>query len=341
MLQGRLTLVRYNNEPQFFVADAAVFLGLVADIMERLGPYLESDGVDAETLSRLRDAVALDRAQDRRAPSAELAGRGRPMRQLYLAATGQNRGKTTVSSGCSTAACRRGLPHRLHEARRPADRHRRRRAGRRGRRPDARGLRPPRAVLGDEPGPHPARLHQGVHRRATSSRTSARGSAPRTPRSPGPRRPADRGHGPRRASGAVIGLSNARVAAMLGAPAIIVSARAASAGRSTRSCSTRRCSRATASRSRARSSTRCDARRAAGHRARPCERGLAPHGIPLLGALPYRPILSNPTLGMILEGVARRDDLRRARTSTGSSTTSRSARWSRGTCSSGSGRDAW
>jgi BioD-like phosphotransacetylase family protein len=32
-------------------------------------------------------------------------------------------------------------------------------------------------------------------------------------------------------------------------------------------------------------------------------RGLALHGIPLLGVLPYRPILSNPTLGMILEGV--------------------------------------
>ena len=59
VLQGRLTLVRYNNEPQFFVADASVFLGLVVDVMERLGPYLEPDAVDADTLSRLRDAVAL------------------------------------------------------------------------------------------------------------------------------------------------------------------------------------------------------------------------------------------------------------------------------------------
>jgi len=33
------------------------------------------------------------------------------------------------------------------------------------------------------------------------------------------------------------------------------------------------------------------------------ERGLAPYGIPLLGVLPVRPILSNPTLEMILEGV--------------------------------------
>jgi uncharacterized protein len=33
------------------------------------------------------------------------------------------------------------------------------------------------------------------------------------------------------------------------------------------------------------------------------ERGLEPYGIPLLGVLPYRPILSNPTLAMVLEGV--------------------------------------
>jgi hypothetical protein len=36
-----------------------VFLALVADIMERLGPYLEPDGVDAETVNRLRDALQL------------------------------------------------------------------------------------------------------------------------------------------------------------------------------------------------------------------------------------------------------------------------------------------
>src|SRR5436190_19300167 len=59
VLQGRLTLVRYNNEPQFFVADASVFLALVADIMERLGPYLESDAVDGDTVNRLRDALQL------------------------------------------------------------------------------------------------------------------------------------------------------------------------------------------------------------------------------------------------------------------------------------------
>ncbi len=36
---------------------------------------------------------------------------------------------------------------------------------------------------------------------------------------------------------------------------------------------------------------------------RTLDRGLARHGIALLGVLPYRPILSNPTLGMVLEGV--------------------------------------
>lgn len=59
VLQGRLTLVRYNNEPQFFVADAGVFLALVGDVLERLGPYLEPDLVDGDTVSRLRDALQL------------------------------------------------------------------------------------------------------------------------------------------------------------------------------------------------------------------------------------------------------------------------------------------
>jgi hypothetical protein len=59
VLQGRLTLVRYNNEPQFFLADAHVYYGLIVDILERLGPHTDSDTVDAETLTRLREAIAL------------------------------------------------------------------------------------------------------------------------------------------------------------------------------------------------------------------------------------------------------------------------------------------
>jgi hypothetical protein len=69
VLQGRLTLVRYNNEPQFFLADAHVFYGLIADILEQLGPYTSEDTVDEETLARLREG--LDRI-DRK-----LASRGR------------------------------------------------------------------------------------------------------------------------------------------------------------------------------------------------------------------------------------------------------------------------
>src|SRR6187551_3337507 len=59
VLQGRLTLVRYNNEPQFFLADANVFYGLIVDLLERLGPHTDADTVDAEVLSRLKEAVAL------------------------------------------------------------------------------------------------------------------------------------------------------------------------------------------------------------------------------------------------------------------------------------------
>jgi hypothetical protein len=57
VLQGRLTLVRYNNEPQFFIADAHVFYGLMADILDRLGPHTDEDTIDPETLSRLKDGL--------------------------------------------------------------------------------------------------------------------------------------------------------------------------------------------------------------------------------------------------------------------------------------------
>ena len=101
--------------------------------------------------------------------------------------------------------------------------------------------------------------------------------------------------------GAVIGLSNAHVAALLGAPAIIVSE--GGVGRPI-------------------DEIVLNASLFARHGVRVAgaivnkvdldvqpgivpvlERGLALHGIPLLGVLPYRPILSNPTLGMILEGL--------------------------------------
>ena len=58
-LQGRLTLVRYNNEPQFFIADADVLLNVAADMLERLGEHLEPEMIDAELVTRLREGVDL------------------------------------------------------------------------------------------------------------------------------------------------------------------------------------------------------------------------------------------------------------------------------------------
>lgn len=101
--------------------------------------------------------------------------------------------------------------------------------------------------------------------------------------------------------GAVIGLSNAVVAAMLGAPAVIISE--GGVGRPIDEIVLN----ASLFRSHG-----VDVAGAIVNKvdldAQPgiagvLERGLARHGIPLLGVLPVRPILSNPTLGMILEGV--------------------------------------
>ena len=58
-LQGRLTLVRYNNEPQFFIADVDVLLAVAADMMERLGEHLAPDMLDRELVTRLREGVDL------------------------------------------------------------------------------------------------------------------------------------------------------------------------------------------------------------------------------------------------------------------------------------------
>jgi hypothetical protein len=58
-LQGRLTLVRYNNEPQFFIADADVLLTLAADMLERLGEHLQAEMIDADLVTRLREGIEL------------------------------------------------------------------------------------------------------------------------------------------------------------------------------------------------------------------------------------------------------------------------------------------
>jgi BioD-like phosphotransacetylase family protein len=100
--------------------------------------------------------------------------------------------------------------------------------------------------------------------------------------------------------GAVIGLSNARVAAMLGAPAVIVSE--GGVGRPIDEIVLN------ASHFEAHgvpvagaivNKVRIDQQPGI---EKTLERGLALHGIPLLGVLPYRPLLSNPTLEMVIEG---------------------------------------
>ena len=98
--------------------------------------------------------------------------------------------------------------------------------------------------------------------------------------------------------GAVVGLSNARVAAMLDAPVIIVSARAASGARSTRSCSIARCSRRTACGCSARSSTRSTSSRI---RTCPrCSSAASPSTASSCSAcIPYSEFLANPSLELI------------------------------------------
>ena len=226
------------------------------------------------------------------------------MRQLYLAATGQNRGKTTAALGLFDGFVRRGLhagfmkpvgQRTVIDDGEPADE-------------DAVlmrttfGLPEPYSVA--EPGPHPARLHEGVHR----------GRGRRGPRREDPPRARARsrdhdvlliegtGHA---GVGAVIGLSNAVVAASLGAPAIIVSE--GGVGRPIdeivlNASLFARHGVPVAGRDREQGRRRRPARASQ----RVLERGLAPYGIPLLGVLPVRPILSNPTLEMILEGVRAR-----------------------------------
>ena len=101
--------------------------------------------------------------------------------------------------------------------------------------------------------------------------------------------------------GAVVGLSNARVASMLRAPVVIVSE--GGVGRPIDEIVLN------ASHFEAHgvpvagaivNKVRVDEQPGI---TRTLERGLAPYGIPLLGVLPYRPLLSSPTLGMVLAGV--------------------------------------
>jgi len=101
--------------------------------------------------------------------------------------------------------------------------------------------------------------------------------------------------------GAVIGLSNAQVAAMIGSPAVIVSE--GGVGRPIDEIVLNKALFERSGVTVAGAIVNKVDLLAKPDLARTLERGLARHGIPLLGVLPYRPILSNPTLAMVLEGV--------------------------------------
>ena len=221
------------------------------------------------------------------------------MRHLYLAATGQNRGKTTAALGFLDGFVREGLvtgfmkpvgQRTVIQDGVPADE-------------DAILM---RAVF-DLPDPLPAMSPVHIPRGFTKAYIAGEVVEDLPARIRAAHATfADHdvllvegtGHA---GVGAVVGLSNAAVAALLGIPAVIVSE--GGVGRPIDEIVLNA------------SLFRAHGVRLAGAIVnkveldaqpgivRTLERGLALHGIALLGVLPYRPILSNPTLGMILEGV--------------------------------------
>src|SRR5512143_2693269 len=218
------------------------------------------------------------------------------MRHLYLAATGQNRGKTTASLGLLDGFVRRGLrtgfmkpvgQRTVIEDGQPADE-------------DAIlvrttfGLPDPYAVMS------PVHIPRGFTKAYIAGEVvEDLGARIRAAH----RHFVDHdvlliegtGHA---GVGAVVGLSNAVVARLLGAPAVIVSE--GGVGRPIDEI-VLNASHFTAHGVRVAGAivnkVRVDEQPGIEETLR---RGLALHGIPLLGVLPYRPILSNPTLGMVL-----------------------------------------
>jgi len=222
------------------------------------------------------------------------------MRHVYLAATGQNRGKTTVSLGVLDGFGRRGLStgflkpvgqRTVLEDGVPADE-------------DAVlmkqvfGLAEPLRQM--SPVHIPRGFTQSYIEGAVVEDLPARIRAAHAAFIPDRDMLLIEGTG-HAGVGAVIGLSNAVVAAMLGAPAVIVSE-----GGVGRPIDEIVLNAALFERHGVKvagaivNKVDLDAKPGL---ARTLERGLARHGIPLLGVLPYRRILSNPTLAMVLEGV--------------------------------------
>ena len=222
------------------------------------------------------------------------------MRHLYLAATGQNRGKTTVSLGVLDGFRRRGLStgfvkpvgqRTVIEDGIPADE-------------DAVLM---KTVFGlDEPLDRMSPVH--IPRGFTQSYIDGKvvEDLPARIRAAHASFAADRdmlliegtGHA---GVGAVIGLSNAVVARLLGAPAVIVSE--GGVGRPIDEIVLNKALFEREGVPVAGAVVNKVDLIAKPDLARTLERGLARHGIPLLGVLPYRPILSNPTLAMVLEGL--------------------------------------
>ena len=221
------------------------------------------------------------------------------MRQLYLAATGQNRGKTTASLGLVDGFLQRGLrtgfmkpvgQRTVIDEGVPADE-------------DAVLM---RSVFGL---PEPYQVMSPVHIPRGFTKRYIAGDvvedlAATIRRAHDTFRDHDvvliegTGHA---GVGAVIGLSNAVVAASLGAPAVIVSE-----GGVGRPIDEIVLNAALFERHGVPVAgaivNKVDVAAQPGIRS-VLERGLAPYGIPLLGILPVRPILSNPTLEMIEEGL--------------------------------------
>jgi len=222
------------------------------------------------------------------------------MRHLYLAATGQNRGKTTVSLGVLDGFRRRGLSAAFIK-------------------PVGQRTVEVEGIPADEDAilmkavfelPEPLALMSPVHIPRGFTRAYIEGAVvedlPARIRAAHAAIATDRdivliegtGHA---GVGAVVGLSNAVVAGLLGAPAIIVSE-----GGVGRPIDEIVLNAALFERHGVRvagaivNKLDLDARPGL---ARTLEKGLAQHGIRLLGVLPYRPTLSNPSLAMVFEGV--------------------------------------
>ena len=221
------------------------------------------------------------------------------MRHVYLAATGQNRGKTTVSLGVLDGFQKRGLStgfikpvgqRTIIEDGVPADE-------------DAVLMRSVFGLTEKLERMSPVHIPRGFTRQYIEGRVvDDLGARIREAHATFSERDMLLIEGTGHAGvGAVIGLSNAVVAAMLGAPAIIVSE-----GGVGRPIDEIVLNAALFERHGVRvggaivNKVDLDARP---DLAAVLERGLARAGIPLLGVLPYRPILSNPTLAMVLEAV--------------------------------------